>query len=128
MPFLYKQINGLRMSFTLNTSLKRLFLADTGLATEGAIALAEFLPETEHLLHLDLTKNQGIEVAGIMALAVGLRSNRVMRCLDLSIPFNNSDVASLSQDILQVGHGCLYLRQKDACSYVFFWILLELHT
>lgn len=96
------QITTLRTAFTINSNLKRLFLADTSLSTEGAIALAEFLPEARHLLHLDLTENGGIEVAGIMALAVGLRSNRLLRCLDLSIPLNDEDVASLSQDILQV--------------------------
>lgn len=37
-----------------------------------------------------------------MALAVGLRSNKLLRCLDLSIPLNDEDVAALSQDILQV--------------------------
>ncbi|KAL7417904.1 hypothetical protein BDY24DRAFT_437411 [Mrakia frigida] len=94
-------ITTLRTAFTINSNLKRLFLADTSLSTEGAIALAEFLPEARHLLHLDLTENGGIEVAGIMALAVGLRSNRLLRCLDLSIPLNDEDVASLSQDILQ---------------------------
>lgn len=86
----------------MNANLKRLFLADTNLTTEGAIALAEFLPEARHILHLDLTDNRAVEVAGIMALAVGLRSNTLLRCLDLSIPFNDSDLANLSQDILQV--------------------------
>jgi protein phosphatase 1 regulatory subunit 37 len=96
------QITTLRTSFTVNANLKRLFLSNTSLTTEGAIALAEFLPEARHLLHLDLTDNRGIEVAGIMALAVGLRKNTLIRCLDLSIMFNNEQLAGLSQDILQV--------------------------
>ncbi|KAK4687531.1 protein phosphatase 1 regulatory subunit 37, partial [Tremellales sp. Uapishka_1] len=94
-------IAALRTTFTVNTSLKRLFLAETGLTTEGAISLAEFLPETKTLLHLDLTSNPGVETAGILALSVGLRANTLIRCLDLSIPPNNSDLAELSQSILQ---------------------------
>jgi len=89
------------MTFTVNTSLKRLFLSDTGLTTDGAISLAEFLPETKSLLHLDLTSNPLIETAGILALSVGLKSNNLIRCLDLSIPPNSPDLAELSQSILQ---------------------------
>jgi len=89
------------MTFTVNTSLKRLFLSDTGLTTDGAISLAEFLPETKSLLHLDLTANPLVETAGILALSVGLKSNNLIRCLDLSIPPNSPDLAELSQSILQ---------------------------
>jgi protein phosphatase 1 regulatory subunit 37 len=81
--------------------LKRLFLSDTQLTTEGAIALAEFLPESKTLLHFDLTENPLVETAGIMALAVGLKANTLLRCLDLSIPPNNPELAELSQSILQ---------------------------
>lgn len=75
----------MRTAFTLNTALKRLFLASTGLTSLGAIALAEFLPESTSLLHLDLTMNN-LDVAGVMALSSGLKANHVMRCLDLNIP------------------------------------------
>jgi protein phosphatase 1 regulatory subunit 37 len=78
-----------------------LFLADTGLTSEGAISLAEFLPETKSLLHLDLTSNPLIDIAGILALSVGLKANKMIRCLDLSIPPNSPDLADLSQSILQ---------------------------
>jgi protein phosphatase 1 regulatory subunit 37 len=71
------------------------------LTTDGAISLAEFLPETKSLLHLDLTSNPQIETAGILALSVGLKSNTLIRCLDLSIPPNSPDLAELSQSILQ---------------------------
>ncbi|WVR04933.1 hypothetical protein IAU60_001945 [Kwoniella sp. DSM 27419] len=91
----------LRTAFTVNTALKRLFLADTGLTTDGAIALAEFLPESRSLLHLDLTSNPAIETAGILAISVGLKSNKMIRCLDISIPPNSTDLAELSQHILQ---------------------------
>lgn len=89
------------MSFTVNNSLKRLFLVDTGLTTEGAIDLAEFIPENRSLLHLDVTNNPSIGTAGILALASGLKSNRYIRCLDVSIPPNDPNLADLSQSILQ---------------------------
>ncbi|WVW83494.1 hypothetical protein I302_105515 [Kwoniella bestiolae CBS 10118] len=95
-------IASLRTTFTVNTSLKRLFLSDTGLTTEGAISLAEFLPESKSLLHLDLTENPLIETAGILAISVGLKSNKLIRCLDLSVKSNNNDLAELSQNILQL--------------------------
>ena len=89
------------MSFTVNNSLKRLFLQDTGLTTEGAIDLAEFIPENRSLLHLDVTQNTAIGTAGILALSSGLKSNRIIRCLDVSIPPNDPNLAELSQSILQ---------------------------
>ena len=94
-------MSALRTAFTVNTSLRRLFLSDTGLTTEGAIALAEFLPESRTLLHVDLTSNPLIEAAGVMAISVGLKSNSTIRCLDLSIPPDNPELAEISQRILQ---------------------------
>ncbi|CAO1639286.1 unnamed protein product [Sympodiomycopsis kandeliae] len=94
-------ITTLRQAFTLNSNLKRLFLNDTDLSSEGAIALAEFLPEARSLIHLDLTENFEIEIAGVMALAVSVRLNKSLRCLDLNIPPNDPDFARLSQEILQ---------------------------
>ena len=58
----------------------------------GAIALAEFLPESVSLLHLDLTMNT-LDLAGVMALNSGLRANHVMRCLDLNIPPDDEEMA-----------------------------------
>jgi hypothetical protein len=69
-----------------------LFLSSTGLASAGAIALAEFLPESVSLLHLDLTMNP-LDLAGVMALNSGLRGNHVMRCLDLNIPPDDEEMA-----------------------------------
>ncbi|KIK80501.1 hypothetical protein PAXRUDRAFT_833481 [Paxillus rubicundulus Ve08.2h10] len=92
-------IQSLRTAFTLNTALKRLFLSSTQLTSLGAIALAEFLPESASLLHLDLTVNN-IDLAGVMALSKGLKANHVMRCLDLNIPPDNEEFAKICRDIL----------------------------
>lgn len=89
----------MRTAFTLNTALKRLFLSSTQLTSAGAIALAEFLPESTSLLHLDLTVNN-IDLAGVMALSKGLKSNHVIRCLDLNIPPDNEEFAKICREIL----------------------------
>jgi len=81
-------------------SLKRLFLNSTDLTSEGAIAFAEFLPEARSLLHLDLTSNQ-IDISGVLALAVSVKLNTTIRCLDINIPPNDPDFSRLSQDILE---------------------------
>ncbi|KAJ7123492.1 hypothetical protein C8R44DRAFT_620615 [Mycena epipterygia] len=92
-------IQSLRTAFTLNTALKRLFLSSTGMGSPGAIALAEFLPESASLLHLDLTEN-ALGVAGVLALSKGLAANFVMRCLDLNIPPGDEECARMCRDIL----------------------------
>ncbi|KXN91582.1 Protein phosphatase 1 regulatory subunit 37 [Leucoagaricus sp. SymC.cos] len=92
-------IQSLRTAFTLNTSLKRLFLSSSHLISSGAIALAEFLPESTSLLHLDLTNNH-LDLAGVMALNKGLKSNHVMRCLDLNIPPGDEAFAKMCREIL----------------------------
>lgn len=106
-------ISALRTAFTVNTSLRRLFLSDTGLTTDGAISLAEFLPESKSLLHLDITNNPNVDTAGILALSVGLRANTLIRCLDVSIPPNNPELAEISQNILQ---SCIRNTESAAAS------------
>jgi hypothetical protein len=54
--------------------------------------LAEFLPESSALLALGLTKNN-IDIAGVLVLNGGLKGNPVMRCLYLSIPPRDEDMA-----------------------------------
>ncbi|PIL27549.1 hypothetical protein GSI_10700 [Ganoderma sinense ZZ0214-1] len=93
-------IQSLRTAFTLNNALKRLFLSSTSMASQGAIALAEFLPESASLLHLDLTMNN-LDLAGVMALSSGLKANHVMRCLDLNIPPGDEEMARMCRDILE---------------------------
>ena len=62
------------------------------MGSSGAIALAEFLPESNSLLHLDLTSND-LDLAGVMALSGGLKANHVMRCLDVNIPPDDEEFA-----------------------------------
>ncbi|KAG9016261.1 hypothetical protein FRB90_003583 [Tulasnella sp. 427] len=93
-------ITSIRTAFTINTSLKRLFLSNTNLTSPGAIALAEFLPEAKHLLHLDLTAN-ALDIAGVMAVSVGLKMNETIRCLDVNVPPNDPEYARLSREILK---------------------------
>lgn len=80
--------------------MKRLFLSDTGLTAEGAISIAECLPDASSLLHLDLTANP-IDLAGAIALSSGLKSNGNIRCLDVTIIPSDTDMADASQSILQ---------------------------
>lgn len=94
------QVTAIRTAFTINTALKRLYLSSTGLTSAGAIALAEFLPDARCLLHLDLTHNK-LDLAAVLALSAGLKVNRVMRCLDVDVPPNDPEMASLSREILR---------------------------
>ena len=68
------------------------------MTSAGAIALAEFLPESTSLLHLDLTMNS-LDIAGVMALSSGLKANHVMRCLDVNIPPGDEEFARLVSSI-----------------------------
>jgi protein phosphatase 1 regulatory subunit 37 len=49
---------------------------------------------------LDLTGNS-LDLAGVMALSVGLKMNQVMRCLDVNVPPNDVEMARLSREILR---------------------------
>jgi hypothetical protein len=47
----------------------------------GAIALAEVLAESKHLIELDLKEND-IRVAGLLALQLAHRMNRSLTCME----------------------------------------------
>ncbi|GJN91076.1 hypothetical protein Rhopal_004091-T1 [Rhodotorula paludigena] len=94
-------ILSLRSAMMVSPSLKRVFFNSTDLSSEGAIALAEFLPEARSILHLDLTHNH-VDISGVLALAVSIRLNSSIRCLDINIPFDDPDFSRLSRDILEV--------------------------
>lgn len=95
-------IQSLRSAFTLNTSLRRLFLSNTQLTSPAALALASFLPTSRSLIHLDLTQNPGIGLDGVKALCEGLRGNWVMRCLDLDVPMGEEVFAGVCREILRI--------------------------
>jgi protein phosphatase 1 regulatory subunit 37 len=60
-------IAALRSAFSQNDSLMRVFLAATDLTSEGAICLAEYLPEVKSLIHLDLTDNLEVMTGSLLA-------------------------------------------------------------
>ena len=74
----------LRVALAVHPRLKRVALADTQLAAEGALVLAECLPDAEHIVHLDLTLNP-LGLVGMLGLAAGTRRNASIRCLDVSL-------------------------------------------
>lgn len=94
-------IRSLRTALVVNQSILRLFLNNTSFENAGGIALAEYLPDVRSLIHLDLTDNPDLDIAGVMALAAAIKLNQNLRCLDMSIPIDNPELARLSQDILQ---------------------------
>ncbi|KAJ1305225.1 hypothetical protein OPQ81_000254 [Rhizoctonia solani] len=94
-------IHVIRNALTINTTLHHLSLSSTGLTSQGAIALAEFIPDFPALQHLDLTSNS-LDVAGVLALSVGLKVNYEMRCLDLSIVPGEEEMARLCREILKI--------------------------
>ncbi|KAG9091520.1 hypothetical protein FRC06_000537, partial [Ceratobasidium sp. 370] len=51
--------------------------------------------------HLDLTSNS-LDVAGVLALSVGLKVNYGIRCLDLSIVPGEEEMARLCREILKI--------------------------
>ncbi|KAG0272625.1 hypothetical protein BGZ95_011603 [Linnemannia exigua] len=94
-------MNALTQKLVYNKTLTKLSLSNTGLQSEGAIALAEFLPETRTLVQLDLTGNDLVDIAGVMALSVSIRMNKSITCLDMNVPPNDAEFARLSRDILR---------------------------
>ncbi|RIA86450.1 hypothetical protein C1645_740841 [Glomus cerebriforme] len=106
-------IIALRNGLPLNTTLKGLFLSNANLSTEGAIAIAEYLPETNSLIHLDLSANPDIDIAGIMALAVSIKMNHSVCVLDVNVQPNNDEMACFSRDILRACVRNTELAQKS---------------
>ncbi|RKP09571.1 hypothetical protein THASP1DRAFT_28646 [Thamnocephalis sphaerospora] len=98
-----RALTSLAMSLTENHALQTLDLSGnpvSGPVVDGAIALAEFLPETQTLRRLDLSENPEIDIAGVMALSVSVRMNRSLQYLDVNVMPDDTEMASLSRDIL----------------------------
>ncbi|CAG8717492.1 5083_t:CDS:10, partial [Funneliformis mosseae] len=106
-------IIAIRNGLSLNTTLKGLFLSNINLSSEGAIAIAEYLPETNSLVHLDLTSNPDIDIAGVLALAVSIKMNHSVRVLDVNVQPNDNEMARLSRDILRACVRNTELAQKS---------------
>jgi len=73
----------LRVALGLHPRLRRVLLRRTRLASAGAVALAECLPDAS-LVHLDLAHNP-LGLVGLLALWTGLQRNASLRCLDVSV-------------------------------------------
>ena len=87
----------LRVALAVHPRLKRVVLANTQLAAEGALVLAECLPDAEHLVHLDLTRNP-LGLVGMLGLAAGTRRNASLRCLDVSLE-DDPDFVEAAHDV-----------------------------
>lgn len=87
----------LRVALAVHPRLKRVVFADTQLAAEGALVLAECLPDAEHLVHLDLTHNP-LGLVGMLGLAAGTRRNASLRCLDVSLE-DDPDFVEAARDV-----------------------------
>ena len=86
----------LREALGVHPKLRRVFLADTQLTAEGAVALAECLPDAKHLLHLDVAHNP-IGRVGLLALNTGLATNAMLRCLDVSVDVHDEEQVAIAQ-------------------------------
>ena len=82
----YPNLNGImKLKDTLSSSaccLEDLSLADCGLTSEAAVALAEFLPLNKKLVRLDISKNP-IDIAGVLALSVSMKLNDQIVSLEI---------------------------------------------
>ncbi|KAJ2123551.1 hypothetical protein IW147_002462 [Coemansia sp. RSA 720] len=85
-----------------NQTLRGLFMSATAMTSEGAIALAECLPDLHNLERLDVSENPGIDVAGLMALSASIKLNRSLICVEVTVNTGDDVCAALEQSIAQV--------------------------
>ncbi|KAJ1902922.1 hypothetical protein LPJ81_003338 [Coemansia sp. IMI 209127] len=86
---------------TQNQTLKALFMSATSMTSEGAIRLAECLPELHCLERLDVSENPGIDVAGLMALSASIKLNKSLICVEITVNTGDDVCAALEQGIAQ---------------------------
>lgn len=91
-------VAALREVLAVHPRLKRVFLSMTGFASEAALALAECFVDAHTLIHLDVTANPGINMAGLLALELGLRMSDSIRCIDVDIS-EDTDMRRVAHDI-----------------------------
>ncbi|KAJ1920745.1 hypothetical protein H4219_001144 [Mycoemilia scoparia] len=94
-------LNELKIELPSNKFLQCLFMSDTKLTTEGAIILAEGLPDLRHLQRLDISLNPGIDTAGILALSASMKSNRSLLCLEVTIDSSDELANLFEQEIVK---------------------------
>ncbi|KAI7905584.1 uncharacterized protein BX663DRAFT_500230 [Cokeromyces recurvatus] len=90
----------IKQALNVNHCLQDLCLADTGLDTEGTIALAESFSENNSLVRLDLTKNPRIGIAGVMALSASIKMNQMITCIDINIAANDEEMVEIHNGLL----------------------------
>ncbi|KAJ1967453.1 hypothetical protein IWQ62_001852 [Dispira parvispora] len=95
-------IRSLAEALTANHYLKALYLENTNMTDESAIIISERLSDVRHLAHLNLSQNEGVGLAGVMALAASVKMNQSLVCLEVSIAPNDDIMSKLAQDILSV--------------------------
>ena len=106
-------IAALRVALAIHPRLRRVFLAGTHMTADGAIALAECLPDAEGLVHLDLTDN-ALGLVGALGLATGLRTNTSLRCVDMDVE-DSDEFARAAQEIYHVcAQNTEAARQRDS--------------
>ncbi|KAJ2878451.1 hypothetical protein FB639_003383 [Coemansia asiatica] len=86
---------------TQNHALKGLFMSNTGMTSEGAILLAECLPELQRLERLDVSENPAIDVAGLMALSASIKLNKSLICVEITVNTGDDVCSALEQGIAQ---------------------------
>ncbi|KAJ1849011.1 hypothetical protein LPJ70_000720 [Coemansia sp. RSA 2708] len=107
-------LEALAQVISQNQTLRGLFMSATGMTSEGAIALAECLPELHALERLDVSENAAIDVAGLMALSASIKLNRSLICVEVTVNTGDDVCAALEQSIAQV---CIANMQRlDATS------------
>ncbi|KAI8138295.1 hypothetical protein BJV82DRAFT_631776 [Fennellomyces sp. T-0311] len=93
-------ILAIKQALYVNWTLKELNMSAAGLTSEAAIYLAECLPENRALRRLDLSKNLGIDLAGLLALSASVRLNETLTFLDVNIPPSDREMAKIQGDIV----------------------------
>ncbi|KAJ1936278.1 hypothetical protein EC988_008242, partial [Linderina pennispora] len=94
-------IEALSQVMARNRSLRGLFMSTTGMTSEGAITLAECLPDLHALERLDVSDNPGIELAGLMALSASIKLNRSLICFEITVNTGDEVCAAMEQAIAQ---------------------------
>ena len=89
----------LRTALAVHPGLRRVFLQATGLRAQGAVALAECLPQARALLHLDLSRNAASNVAALIALTAGTELSKSLRCVDVSVGTDDDHVLGAARSL-----------------------------